>query len=320
MLALSLQADTPPFAGAGAFAALGGACVWAMASVMYARVLRSNDAADALRAAWFKNVFAAAVLGLLAWALGTSFGGGAPVAGETSWLILSGLCSMCIGDWLYFAAIAHIGIGRTVIITMSTPALTALLAWPIHHQQLYLGQWLGIAFVVGGGILAESHQLQSATSSTAIDRKGVWLAIGTAMAWTVGNLVVHDGLHQTGALTGGAVRLAAGAVGFALWFLMRGQLHSHLHVLTQASSWKRFAIPTLLGTVVGMWMYMGAFKWAKQGVAAGLTNSVPLFAIPLSVWFLGEKPGWRGWCGAAVVLLGVALVGQMVGYSEIQQK
>lgn len=308
---LLLQADVAPFPFAGEWAALAGAFVWGTASVMYARSLRRGDP---LEAVWFKNTISAIALGLLAMLLGSSLGGGLPAEGEGKWLFLSGLIGMCLGDWFYFVAIAHIGIGRTVIITVSVPALTALLAWPIHGQELALGQWFGIALVVGGGMLAESRRFKKGSAEAVLktDRLGVIMALAAVACWTIGNLVIHDGLHGTGPVTGGALRLAAGSAGFAIWFLLRGQMVPRLKALVAPSSWRAYGLPTFLGTVIGMGLYVGAFKWSKQGVAASLSSAVPLFAIPLSVWMLGERPGWRGWSGALVVLFGVAFVGQMI--------
>lgn len=270
---------------------------------------------DPLSAVWFKNAMAAMILAVLAFFLGDSLGGGLPADGETKWLVLSGLTGMCVGDWLYFVAITHIGLGRTVIISMTTPALTALLAWPIHDQVLSSGQWLGISLVVGGGVLAESRRFKKGASdaNAHLDRTGVLAAIACALLWTTGNLVIHDGLHETGSVTAGALRLGAGACGFALWFLFKGQLVAKVKQLGSANSWRRYGIPTLLGTVIGMWLYVGGFKWTHQGVAASLSSSVPLFAIPLSVWILHERPGWRGWMGACVVMVGVCFVGQLFG-------
>ena len=307
---LILQAGTPPFPGAGEWSAIGGAAAWGTASVLYARNMRGDDP---LSAVWFKNTIAALILGILAFFLGSEYGGGLPALGETKWLVLSGITGMCVGDWLYFVAITHIGLGRTVIITMVTPALTALLAWPFHGQVLSTGQWVGIGLVVGGGVLAESRRFgKGNTDANAhLDRAGVLAAITCALLWTAGNLVIHDGLHGTGPVTGGAIRLGAGAMGFALWFLVRGELVGKVKQLASTNAWRRYGIPTLLGTVIGMWLYVGGFKWAKQGVAASLSSSVPLFAIPLSVWLLHERPGWRGWMGAAVVMLGVCFVGQL---------
>lgn len=307
-----MQAAEPPFTGAGEWAALGGAVVWAFASVMYARSFRRGGPLDAV---WFKNVISTIFLGLIAWLVGSRYGGGLPAANEFGWILGSGLFGMCFGDWLYFVAISQLGVSRAIILTMATPALTAIFAWLIFDEQLQGSQWLGVLLVVGGGILVESRRLVSATRSAPRGQKlGYWAAAGATLSWTVGNLIIHNGLHETGAVTGGALRLAAGTFGFAVWFLFRGQLRHQLRKLGTLDSWRQFALPTFLGTVVGMSLYVAGFKWAPQGVAASLSSTVPLFALPLSIWLLGEKQSWRGWLGSAVVVLGVFLVGNLLSF------
>jgi drug/metabolite transporter (DMT)-like permease len=309
---LLMQAAEPPFTGAGEWAALGGAVVWAFASVMYARSFRRGGPLDAV---WFKNVISTIFLGLIAWLVGSRYGGGLPAANEFGWILGSGLFGMCFGDWLYFVAISQLGVSRAIILTMATPALTAIFAWLIFDEQLQGSQWLGVLLVVGGGILVESRRLVSATRSAPRGQKlGYWAAAGATLSWTVGNLIIHNGLHETGAVTGGALRLAAGTFGFAVWFLFRGQLRHQLRKLGTLDSWRQFALPTFLGTVVGMSLYVAGFKWAPQGVAASLSSTVPLFALPLSIWLLGEKQSWRGWLGSAVVVLGVFLVGNLLSF------
>lgn len=321
-----MQAAEPPFTGAGEWAALGGAVVWAFASVLYARSFRRGGPLDAV---WFKNVVSTVILGLIAWLIGSRYGGGLPAADEFGWILGSGLFGMCFGDWLYFVAISKLGVSRAIILTMATPALTAIFAWLIFDEQLQRSQWIGVLLVVSGGVLVESRRLSvrsratakavpnpaqsEATASQARAQKiGYLAAAGATLSWTVGNLIIHNGLHETGAVTGGALRLAAGTFGFAVWFLLRGQLHHQLRKLGTLDSWRQFAIPTLLGTVVGMSLYVAGFKWAPQGVAASLSSTVPLFALPLSIWLLGEKQSWRGWIGSAVVVLGVFLVGNLL--------
>jgi drug/metabolite transporter (DMT)-like permease len=314
-----MQAAEPPFHGAGEWAALGGAVVWAFASVLYARSFRRGGPLDAV---WFKNVVSTVILSVIALLIGKRFGGGLPASHEFGWILGSGLFGMCFGDWLYFVAISKLGVSRAIILTMATPALTAIFAWLIFAEQLQASQWIGVLLVVSGGILVESRRLGRPPRATTPDstaahqaraqKIGYLAAAGATLSWTVGNLIIHNGLRETGAVTGGALRLAAGTFGFAVWFVLRGQLRQQLRKLGTWDSWRQFAIPTLLGTVVGMSLYVAGFKWAPQGVAASLSSTVPLFALPLSIWLLGEKQSWRGWLGGAVVVLGVFLVGDLL--------
>lgn len=269
--------------------------------MLYARVLRGRAAVDAV---WFKNVVAATSLGLLAWVLGPSRGGGAVPLDEAGWLAISGFTAVCIGDLLYFTAIAHIGVGRTVILTQAVPALTALTAWPLYGQPLGGPQWLGVLLVCGGGVLAESRQVHRRST----DLLGFLAALGCVATWTIGNLLVHGGLKTTGPVSAGALRLGAAALGFAVFFLIRGELPARLHSLVSRRSWRDFALPTFVGTVFGMSLYAAAFKWAPQGIASALSSALPLFTVPLAVIVLGEHPGWRGWCGATLTVGGVAFI------------
>ncbi len=325
-MALLMQAAEPPFRGAGEFSALGGALVWAIASILYAKSFRKGGTNDAV---WFKNFISTVVLGLIALVIGREYGGGLPAMHEFGWILASGLFGMWIGDWMYFIALTHLGVSRSVILTMATPALTAMFAWWIYGEVLIVGQWIGILCVVGGSILVESRRLKPAAAEPQDEKEGAaaaeeslapvrslkvgYLSCLTAtLAWTLSNLLVRKGLVETGAVTGGALRLAAGTFGFAVWFLFRGQLRQQIRKLGTWDSWRKFAFPTFLGTVVGMSLYVAGFKWAPQGVASSLASTVPLFALPLSIWLLHEKSSWRGWLGSIVVVIGVFLVGKVL--------
>lgn len=313
-----MQAAEPPFRGAGEFSALGGAFVWAIASILYAKSFKKGGPNDAV---WFKNFVSTVILGGIALAIGRDFGGGLPAADEFGWILGSGLFGMWIGDWMYFVAIAHLGVSRSVILTMATPALTAVLAWVVFGEALIFGQMVGILCVVGGSILVESRRFDKGNLTPPTEdapgpkrslKVGYLACLTATISWTVSNLLMHSGLAETGAVTGGALRLAAGTFGFAIWFLVRGQLRQQMRKLGTLESWRQFAVPTLLGTVVGMSLYVAGFKWAPQGVAASLSSTVPLFALPLSIWLLGEKSSWRGWIGSTVVVVGVFLVGKVL--------
>ena len=297
-----LQAATPPFPGAGEAAALASALAWGCASVLYARAFRVGTALDAV---WFKNAVSATVLGLVARLIGPTLGGGAVAPAEAGWLAGSGLAAVCVGDFLYFLAIAHIGVARTVILTQATPALTALVAWPLYGQQLAAAQWVGVLLVCLGGSLAESRRVARRPA----DRLGFLAALACVAAWTLGNLLTHLGMERTGPVSAGALRVGAAAAGFALVFLLRGQLVPRLRALGDPRMWRAYGLPTLIGTVLGMSFYTAGVKWAPLGIASALASALPLFTVPLAIWVLGERPGLRGWGGALLVVAGVAMIG-----------
>ena len=134
-----------------------------------------------VQVAWFKNVIAGSLLGILS----IAFLSGAVPLTNVGWLTLSGLVGLGIGDWLYFLAMSHIGVSRTVIIIQAVPAFTALLAWPLFNETLSVIQILGIALVIGGGVLAESRSFTQKKSRNHFDSIGLIAAIACVVLWTI---------------------------------------------------------------------------------------------------------------------------------------
>jgi drug/metabolite transporter (DMT)-like permease len=258
--------------------------------------------------AWFKNLIAFIALGICALIFISE-----PVpATNLSWLGFSGFLGLGIGDWLYFLAIAHIGVGRTVIISQAVPALTALCAWQFLGENLSSWQIWGVALVIGGGIVAESRKF-GRNNSNRFDNIGLIAAISCTLLWTIANLAAAQGMKDVAPLNGGAIRLAAGTLFFALWFIKDGTFISNLKFSCNKSTWRKLAVPTIIGACLGNFLNMAAFKWATPGIASSLSSTVPVFAIPLSAWILKEKPGLFGWSGAVLVIIGALLVGGLIG-------
>ncbi len=280
------------------------ALTWGVATILFTLALRKGRAEHL---ALYKNLVGVVALGAAALVLGGEWGGAGDPA-DVPWLVGSGGLGLAIGDWLYFVALAHIGVGRTLIVTQVTPVLTALAAWPVLGERLSAGQWLGAVLVVGGGVLAESRRLERRST----DAIGLLAAVGAACAWTAGNLTLHWGLDGTPAITGAAWRLLGGTLGVVLILALQARLRPAIQVLGQPQTHRLLLLPALLGTAVGMGLLSAGFKWAMQGVASALAAAVPVITIPLAVLVLKERPGWRGWTGAAVVVAGVALMGLSV--------
>lgn len=276
--------------------------VWGVATVLFTLAFRKGKAADAVL---LKNLGGAIVLLFLAWILPSEYGGGrAENTTSIAWLFLSGMIGLGVGDWLYFVALGHLGVGRTLILGQSLPVLTAFLAWFTAGEWLTPLQWLGVIAIVAGGLIAESRRLKRGKT----DRIGVTAALSAVLAFAIGNAMMAEGLRGSGAIPGAAWRLAGGALGILLVRTFAGELRHALRMLFNAATWRLFLIPSALGTWIGMALLTGGFKWAPQGVAAALAATPPLISVPLAVIVLKEQPGWRGWTGAVLVVVGAALL------------
>lgn len=300
-LSFAPQASPAPFPGAGEAAAFSAAMVWGVATVLFTMAFRKGKASDAVL---IKNFGGAIVLALLALALGPGGGGGPADLSSIAWLILSGMIGLGLGDWLYFVALGHIGVGRTLILGQTLPVLTAFLAWFTHGEWLSSTQWLGVIAIVAGGWIAESRREMRKKA----DGVGVMAALGAVLAFAVGNTMMAEGLGETEPITGASWRLVGGTIGILLVRAFAGELRTAVRTACSPQPWRLFLLPSAVGTWFGMALLTGGFKWAKQGVASALAATTPLISIPLAVVFLKEKPGWRGWLGAVLVVVGAAVL------------
>ena len=64
----------------------------------------------------------------------------------------------------------------------------------------------------------------------------------------------------------------------------------------------------IFGSGLASITYLGALKISGAGKTAVLGATAPLFALPLAILFLGERPGLRGVAGTLLTVLGIALV------------
>ena len=65
---------------------------------------------------------------------------------------------------------------------------------------------------------------------------------------------------------------------------------------------------TLLGTYLGVWLQVTGLRHAPAGIAATLSSTSPIFILPLSALFLGERVDARAVGAACVAVAGVAIL------------
>ena len=108
---------------------------------------------------------------------------------------------------------------------------------------------------------------------------------------------------------GTQVRLAAGVAGLLVLGLLTKRLGRWFLALAREGTWRAVAMAAVIGTFLGIWAHIAALGWARHtGVASTLNALSPVFLIPLSIVFLGERSDARRWIATAVAMAGVALM------------
>jgi drug/metabolite transporter (DMT)-like permease len=285
----------------GALCALGSALTWAVISLLVrtvspplssvaVSVLRSLTG-GALLLAW---VLAAGGLGALA----------AVPAGTLALLAVSVVIAIGVGDVAFFESARYLGLAPAMTVTMTYPLIGAVLA------AIFLDE--PVTFAVAAGSLVTLSGLALIVFARPADgprhgRTGFGLGAATAasVAWAVSLLLLKPAMGSLDPVTAQAVRLPL--AGLVLLATPWGW-----GATTQMGRAGRgvFVRVALLGAITAgsSVLFVTGVKLADVAVAAVLSSTSPLFAIPLGLIFLGERVTARAVLGTLVTVAGLALL------------
>lgn len=230
--------------------------------------------------------------------------------------IVLGVCiGMVTGDTLQYHAIKLIGVSRSMPISGCFPLFTVFFAWLLNGEPIRV-QVLGGAVVVMLGVLLISLPKRrparigiiAAPAPVAVDRTnatGIVFSLIAAICWSLSTVVQSKALAHSDAITVNLIRMPVAAC--VLLIASRGRANIPLRQFG-ARTFLFLAVIGIFGTGLASISYLGALKIAGAGKTAVLGATAPLFALPLSVLLLGERPGLRAVMGTLLTVLGIALV------------
>jgi drug/metabolite transporter (DMT)-like permease len=310
----------------GELAALGGAFLWAVASVIYTRVGRAIAPAEMNL---LKNLVAMAMLGLTLLVAGQAMPAGAgPAVGL---LLLSGVVGIGLGDTAYFETLSAVGPRQALLLETLAPPLAALLALLFLGEKLHPGAWLGIAVTVlgvtwviteraprtagsgaapGRALHPESPLPGSGRAEPGQLRRGMFFGLVAALAQAAGAVLSRAAFLRAdvSSLWSAFLRLAAGAVVLVIWMaFLRVRAGAWLRRPGAAALGGRLLLAITLGTYLALWLQQASLKLTLAGVAQTLFATSPLFVLPFAVW-QGERVSLRAVLGACLALAGVGLL------------
>ena len=224
-------------------------------------------------------------------------------------LLASVVIGMAIGDSLQFMALAQIGVSRAVPISSCFPLFTVGLAALFLHERIGARTLAGSFLVIGGVTvlaLPRAAQANKAVPGTAEHHwLGVALALIAALCWACSTTITRVAVEQIDVVTANTIRLPVSAA--VLLLLGRGRAK----LSPSRYGWRTFGILFLVGavgTAGSGFLYLTSVQLAGAARTAILSSTAPVFAMPLAVLFLRERPGLRGLLGTLVAVAGIALV------------
>ena len=291
----------------GEIAALIAACLWACSSMIFSllgRKIRSSEL-NLLKGVVAIVLMAAAI----------------PITGESLtriqplafWLlIISGVVGLGLGDTSYFESLRMIGPRRALLLTISAPPMTAILAALFLGEHLALTAWLGIGGTILGvaWVITEQTPLNGVKIEPAELRAGVLFASFSALCQSIGAVLSRAALTMTDvtALQSGMWRLLAGIVVLSIWVVLsKEKSFTWLKGGNTAKMWGMIFLATVFGTFLGIWLQQIAIQKASVGIAQTLLATSPIFILPLAA-LSGEKLTLRSVLGALVAMVGISML------------
>ena len=242
-----------------------------------------------------------------------------------TWLALSGLIGLAIGDAFLFQAYLMIGPRLGSLLLSLSTVFGALEAWVFFGESLRPGQILGIALTLAGMIWVILERApRSAAPGTGLPSAAIAPGDAPAHASPLGILFgVLAGLGQATGLvfsrqgmqgafspiSGNVIRMLAAVLALWLVALLQRQVGSTLRTLkANPAALRLVALAALIGPVVGVSLSLLAVQNVAVGVASVLTSLSPIFMLPLSHFFFKERLGWQPIAGTFVAMAGVIIL------------
>ena len=237
-------------------------------------------------------------------------------ASDLGLLAVSGLVGIMVGDLALFTAMARIGPRRTSVLFTCNAPLAAVGGVLLFDESFAPWALVGAVLTVAGITLAVNFGSRSGTHTDVFERVegsllvgAAWAGIG-ALGQALGALAVKpilDGGADTLAVAAARVVMAT----IALWVFARpgdrlarparrGALLPLDHL--------RLAGSGFVAMVVGMSLLLWSLGHGDTGVATILSATTPVILLPLLWVRLRQIPTVGAWAGAALTVLGTALL------------
>jgi drug/metabolite transporter (DMT)-like permease len=230
-------------------------------------------------------------------------------SGQAGLLALSGVIGLAFGDSFLFKAFGELGARITMLIMSTSPAVAALLAWLVLHENLSFWGIIGILVTLAGVAVVVIGR--SAGPAVAFAWRGVTFAVLAAIGQGVG-LIFAKMAFIEGPINGFVATLvrilASLVIMIPLGVAESRSLDSFRVFRTDRRAFGLTALGALLGPFLGISFSLIAVAHTDVGVAATIMATVPILMLPLVRVFYRERLSWKAIGGAFLAVGGVAIL------------
>ena len=227
-----------------------------------------------------------------------------------SFLLLSGIIGIGLGDTAFFTALNNLGARRTLLIETLAPPMTALIALVFLQERLNYTAWLGIILTVSGVAWVISERNPDSEENKETSMKGIIWAVLAAVAQANGAVLSRFALIESNfnPLLSTLIRLIGGTIAVSCLLPFSNNPREHWQEQFQSKKLLlSILIAAFFSTYLGIWLQQTSLKFSLAGIAQTLLATSPLFVLPIVV-FRGETISWRAVLGALIAVGGIGVL------------
>ena len=291
--------------GGGELAALGGALGWAISGVII------KSATIRMRAVRINAIYVliTAVMGLIAVVVAGTFDEIFEISGRDAALLMGGALIGSTGDVVILRSITIGDVGRNfTTATAMFVLLSTFGGWLILDESIAGFAWVGGVLILTGvyltNITGETRMSRPVFSGLSDLLSAPMLAVFAGSTWAISLLMYDEGLVANDVF-------AANALAHLATFVLYGLVVAFWVPARPLPIKRDDGVRVLVsGLFLGAALisFIIAVDRSDASSTAILISSSPLFVVPLSVIFLGEKLTRRSTQGVAIILAGVFMV------------
>jgi drug/metabolite transporter (DMT)-like permease len=227
-----------------------------------------------------------------------------------TWLSLSGVIGLALGDAFLFQAYLMVGARLgTLLLSLST-IFGALEAWIFFGESLSLIEIIGIALTLGGIVWVILEQGNNKSQALRPSALGILCGVLAAIGQATGLVFSKQGMFDNfSPISANVIRMLAAVV--ALWlitFLQREAGKTIRTLKENPTGLQLLALAALIGPVIGVSLSLLAVQNTAVGIASVLTSLSPIFMLPISHFYFKERLGWQAVAGTILAMIGVAIL------------
>jgi drug/metabolite transporter (DMT)-like permease len=226
-----------------------------------------------------------------------------------SWLAImaSGILGIAVSDTLFFACLNRLGAGMTAIVDALYAPFVMTATWLVLLQKPRLEQ-IGGALLVIAAVMVVAYRKSGSPLPTRRVVSGILFGVAAMAIMAVSIVLMHPVLSQASVFWVTELRMLSALAVLLVMFAWQKDRRKQLAPLWQKGSRLYAFWGALLGNLISMTLWVGAFKFTSVNSAAVLNQTNTVFVVILASVFLKEAFTRRRLLATILAVAGCLLV------------